>query len=134
VFEKAKEHGLDVMTHRPINAIPPPDFHIGDWARRESFIKLRDLRPQPPALALIVSVCRDVLVNHGLPAFYKGGLTDIALHTALSAPVSVALSGARDEQYVDNMLDILSKGPLPEKITAEIFLKVQALMTKSDEF
>jgi len=24
VFEKAKEHGLDVMTHRPINAIPPP--------------------------------------------------------------------------------------------------------------
>jgi len=93
VIAQAKQLGLDVMTHRPINAIPPKDFHIGDWARRESFVKLRDRRPQPPALALIASVCRDVLTAHKLPAFYHGGLGDLALHTALSAPVSVALSG-----------------------------------------
>ena len=66
VLEQCKQHGLDVMTHRPINAIPPPGFHVGDWARRESFIKLRDRRPQPPALALIAAVCRSVLPDDDL--------------------------------------------------------------------
>lgn len=131
VIAHAKRHGLDVMTHRPINAIPPKDFHIGDWARRESFVKLRDRRPQPPALALIASVCRDVLTAHKLPAFYRGGLGDLALHTALSAPVSVALSGATQEHYANKLHAFLASGPLPEEVAREMMLKVDQLIKES---
>ncbi len=41
VVDKARRHSLDIMTHRHINAIPPPGFHVGDWTRKESFIQLR---------------------------------------------------------------------------------------------
>ena len=61
VLEEASKLGLDVMIHRPINAIPPPGFNVGDWVRRESFVRLQDRRPQPPALALIGAVAREVL-------------------------------------------------------------------------
>ena len=65
---------------------------MGDWARREAFILLRDRRPMPPALALIASVCRDALARHALNAPHDG-LSDMCLHTSLSLPVSVALCG-----------------------------------------
>lgn len=70
VLEQASKLGLDVMIHRPINAIPPPGFNVGDWVRRESFIRLQDRRPQPPALALIGAVAREVLATHAAPHPY----------------------------------------------------------------
>ena len=69
-MEQASKLGLDVMIHRPINAIPPPGFNVGDWVRRESFIRLQDRRPQPPALALIGAVAREVLATLAAPHPY----------------------------------------------------------------
>lgn len=126
VLEQSRQHGLDVMTHRPINAIPPPGFHIGDWARRESFVKLRDRRPQPPALALIAAACRTVL-SKGEHAGAAGGLqaswpsrllsysrsASLGVKTLhLSPPASAVLSGilrfdwpvGRHPSIVDSLL------------------------------
>ena len=57
-------------------------------------------------------------------AFYKGGLTDIALHTALSAPVSVALSGnCNTVQYAATCCNMLQRTATSLQLTCNTAAK-----------
>ena len=65
--------------------------------------------------------------RHEVGTFFRGGLAELALHSALSAPVSVALTGAREVEYVDMMRELAARGPWPAEVAREVFEAVHLL-------
>eukprot|EP00293_Proteomonas_sulcata_P008731 CAMPEP_0184297106 /NCGR_PEP_ID=MMETSP1049-20130417/8045_1 /TAXON_ID=77928 /ORGANISM="Proteomonas sulcata, Strain CCMP704" /LENGTH=260 /DNA_ID=CAMNT_0026606681 /DNA_START=86 /DNA_END=868 /DNA_ORIENTATION=+ len=125
---QARSLGLDVMVNRPINAIPPPGFHTGDWSRASAHIKLRDQKPKPPSLALLTNVCQEALLDCGVNA-YGRDLSELALMISMSVPGnSVTLVGATQDQYLRQVIKVLDAGRVSEDAAIAVVRKLRALL------
>lgn len=130
-IQRAKSLGVDVMVNRPLNAIPPPGFHTGDWSRASSYITLRDILPLPPSLALLRLLAAEALSSTDVPKIQP--LSRAALHVAMSVPgVGVALSGARDEAYVQEAASLLQEGPVSPEAVGRVLASVPRMLKEME--
>lgn len=126
----AQSLGFNVMSHRPLHAIPPVEsLASGFGVQRLKHLGLRDTVPMAPTAALIRNLARDAL-SPFVPDVHRLALEDIALLFALDAPnVDTVLCGMRTLKYVERAAAVLTeRAPLPPEAHAALSTAMQSLL------